>query len=41
MLLSMKEESEDQTGHPQIFTNPAFAPEAEIVITGAFVLDLL
>ena len=41
MVLSIKEESEDHTGIDHNFTNLAFAPEAEIVITGEVVLDIL
>ena len=40
-MKSMKDESDDQTGTPHKFTNPAFAPELEIVITGATVLAAL
>ncbi len=41
MFSSIKEESEDHTGICQRFIYPAFAPEADIVTTGAFVLATL
>lgn len=37
----MNEESEDHTGMFHRFTKPSFAPEAEIVNTGAFVFAVL
>ena len=41
MLESIKDESDDQTGLCHRFTKPAFAPEAEMVNTGAVVLGVL
>ena len=41
MLESIKEESDDQTGLCQRFTNPALAPDAEMVNTGASVFAIL
>ena len=41
ILESINDESDDQTGRFHKFTYPAFAPEADIVITGGIVLAIL
>lgn len=41
MVLSIYEESDDQIGESHMLTKPALAPEADIVTTGATVLESL